>query len=116
MNSKIADTPKDLGSHWGKSGLRPGQAFEPFWEFHRRIEDRLRNRFSRKYPDISYEEIEALTAIAMLEKFRKNPEKFLSHLPTASAGDEKSMGTAEVEPPANDLDPKLLADMVKWRV
>jgi hypothetical protein len=105
MDNETAYRPKETREYWNKPGPRSGQALEPLWEFHRRTEDRLRGRISKKHPDMAYEEVEAVVAMKMLEMFESQPEKLFANIPTASA-----------ETLAGDLNPQLLGSMVKWRI
>ena len=116
MNNEIADTPEDPRSHWDKPGNGPGQALEAFWESQRKLEDKLRNRFSKKHPDIPYHDIEAIVAMKMLEISETQPDTFFATLsgPPTEGGD--SAQETETPQPADALDPTLLADMVKWRM
>jgi len=116
MDKKIVCTPGASEEHWKKPWPGFGQAYESFWEFHRKTEDRLRRRISKKHPDMSYEEVEAIVAIKMLELFQNQKEKFLAHLPTASTQNRESTGSAASKPPADGLSQQFAAFMVKWRI
>jgi hypothetical protein len=117
MTVKLAYIPPDYIEWEKKIKLRAEAAFDkPFWEFHRKTEDRLRRKISKKHPDISYEETEAIVALQILEMFENHPEKFFAHLPTASAGDRKLVQSADAETLAGDMKPKNLAIMVEWRM
>jgi hypothetical protein len=110
MNSNIGDMPKNPGSHWNKPGNRRGQALETFWESQRELDDKLRNRFSKKHPDLSYHEVEALVAMKILEMCETEPDTFFAALCGDSA---QETGTPQ---PADAIDPTLLAFLVQWRM
>jgi hypothetical protein len=114
MDKEAVCTTELPGEHWKRPRPGFGQAYESFWKFHRRTEDRLRRRICKRCPDMSYEEAEAIVAIQMLKMFENRKEKFLVHLPTAS--DRGLTESTEAEPPADDLNQQFSAFMVKWRV
>ncbi|MBC8875900.1 MAG: hypothetical protein H8E44_41270 [Planctomycetes bacterium] len=117
MDDEVAYTPKAPGAHWKNPGPPPEATFDnSFWEFHRKTEDRLRRKVSKKHPDMSYEETELIVAMLILEMFENNPEKFFAHLPAASAEDRKLIESADAKMIAGDMKPKNLAFMVQWKV
>ena len=117
MAVDLAYIPKDYRECEEKIRLQAEAAFDkPFWEFHRKTEDRLRRRVSKKHPDMSYEDTEAIVAVQIFEMFENQPEKFFAHLPTASAEGRKLIESASAETLADDLNPQLLGSMVKWRI
>jgi hypothetical protein len=117
MDKETVCTPELPGEHWKRP--RPGgfgQAYESFWDFHRKTEDRLRRRICKKHPNMSYEEAEAIVAIQMLEMFENQKEKFLAHLPTASDRDHGLTESSEAAPLADGRNQQFSAFMVKWRI
>ena len=116
MDKEAAYTPEAPEEHWKAPWPGFGRAYESFWEFHRKTEDRLRRKISRKHPDMSYEEVEAIVAIKILELFQNQKEKFLAHLPTVSTRNRESTGSTASKPTANGMNQQFSAFMVKWRI
>lgn len=110
MDHEASRIPEEPGSHWNKPENRRGQALETFWESQRELDDKLRNRFSKKHPDLSYHEVEALVAMKILEMCETEPDTFFAALCGDSA---QETGTPQ---PAGALDPALLADLVQWKL
>jgi hypothetical protein len=116
MDDDVAYTREDDGEH--RENRLPAEATfdNSFWEFHRKTEDRLRRKVSKKHPDMSYDETELVVAVQILEMFENQPEKFFAHLPIASADDRKLIESADAEMLAGDMKPKNLPLMVQWKM
>ncbi len=121
MDNEAASIPDDPeswddpwlrpGSPWNKPGPRLNPAVEAFLESQRKLEDKLRNRFSKKNPDLSYHELEAVVSMKMLEMSESEPDKFFAAL-SGPEGENR-----EPDPqPADAVDPTLLTFLVQWKV
>jgi hypothetical protein len=110
MDHEAARIPEEPRTHWNKPGRLPGDALKPFLESQRKLEDKLRNRFSKKHPDIPCHEIEALVVMTMFEMCETEPDEFFAALSGDSAQETETPQLADA------LDPTLLADLVQWRM
>ena len=118
MDTETTYIPEDAelpGEHWKKLGRRPGEALEPFWDFTRKLEDEFRQDTSKRHPQISCEDVESVVAIRMHHAFLTRRAEFEARLPRAPSPPESATST-EPEPPADDLNPQSLADVVKWKL
>ncbi len=110
MDKEVSScTPETPENHWEAPWPGFGHAYDAFWEFHRKTEERLRRRACKRHPEMSYEETEAIVAVELLEMFVNHKDKFLAHLPAAANRERGS-------PLAGSGDQHFSASMVQWKI